>query len=70
MEQRPRIMIGQETREIHKKGRSATTFVNFGPPVDSPITEEAETIYRLIREVSQNRDTVFSIEEILDEIFD
>ena len=44
--------------------------MNFGPPVDSPITEEAETIDRLIKEVSQNRDTVFSIEEILDKIFD
>ena len=50
--------------------RPVTTITNFDQTVCTACTEEEETIDRLIKEVDQSKDTIFNIEDILDEIYD
>ena len=54
---------------MEEEERPVTTITNFDQTVCTAIAEE-ETIDRLIQEVYQSKDTIFNIEDILDEIYD
>ena len=50
--------------------RPVTAVTNFDQTEPTAGTREEETIDRLIEEVYQSKDTIFNIEDILDEIYD
>ena len=57
------------TASMEEEERPVTTITNFDQTVCTASAEE-ETIDRQIQEVYQSKDTIFNIEDILDEIYD